>query len=75
MEDEENCEEEEETEEKRRDEEEMQDSLMAEGGLMVHFPLVLSTYVSCSCFKVLSAKETINNHIIQVHKDPTSCIL
>ena len=62
----------------RRIEEEMQDSLAVEEGMMFNFPLVPLPIVSfpCSfCFKVLSAEKKLNNHIIEMHKDPTSCIV
>ena len=58
------------------DEEEMQDSLVMEEGMMVNFPLIPSPLVSflCrSCFKVLSGKKKLNNHIVEMHKVPTSC--
>ena len=48
----------------------MQDSLGVEEGMMVKFPL---PYHFCSsCFKVLSIKKKLNNHIVKMHKDPTS---
>ena len=54
----------------RRDEEVMQDILVVEEGMIVNLPLVS---LSCnSCFKVLSAKKMLNNHIVEMHKDPTS---
>ena len=28
-----------------------------------------------SCYKVLSTNEKLNNHIVEMHKDPASCIL
>ena len=55
---------------KKRNEEDMQDSLVVEEGMIVNLPLVS---LSCnSCFKVLSAKKMLNNHIVEIHKDPTS---
>ena len=60
---------------KRRDDKEMQDSLVLEEGMMVKFPLIPLPLVSLpciSCFKVLSAKKKLNNHIVEIHKDPTS---
>ena len=34
------------------------------------------TFFPCiSCYKVLSANEKLNNHIVEMHKDPASCIL
>ena len=68
----------EETEGKRRDEEEMQDSLVVEEGMMFNFPLVPLPLVSFPCssrFKVLSVKKKLNNHIIEMHNDLTSCTL
>ena len=60
---------------KRRDEKEMQDSLVVEEGIMVKFSFVPFHFVSfpcSSCLKVLSAKKKLNNHIIEMHKDPSS---
>ena len=68
----------EETKGKRRDEEDMQDSLVVEEGLMVDFPLVPLPFISfpcSSCYKVLSAKNKLNNHIVEMHKDPATCTL
>ena len=68
----------EEMEGKRRDEKEMQDSLVVEEGMMVNFPLVplpLVSFPCISCYKVLSAKKKLNNHIVEMHKEPASCIL
>ena len=60
---------------KRRDEEDMQDSLVVEEGRMVKFPLPLIFFPCISWCKVLSAKRKLNNHIVEIHKDPESCIL
>ena len=58
---------------KRKDEEDMQESLVVEEGMMLKFPLVPFVYFSCSsCFKVLSTKRKLKNHIVEIHKDPTS---
>ena len=68
---------EEEMQGKRRDEE-MQDSLVEEEGMMVNFPffpLLLASFPWSSCFKVLSAKKKLNNFIVEMNKDSTSCIL
>ena len=61
-----------------RDEEVMHDSLEVEDCIMVNFPLVPLTLVFfsySSCFKVLSAKKKLNNHIGEMHTHPKSCIL
>ena len=63
---------------KRRDQEEMQDSLVVEECMIVNFPLVplpLVSFPCSSCFKVLSAKKKLNKQIVEMHKDPTSCII
>ena len=63
---------------KTRDAEEMQVSLVVEERMMVNFPLVPLPLVSfpwSSYFKVLSAKKKLNNHILEMHKNPTSYIL
>ena len=68
----------EEMEGKRRDEEDMQDSLVVEEGMMFNFPLVplpLVSFLCRSCYKILSAKKKLNNHIVEMHKEPASCIL
>ena len=65
----------EEMEGKRTDEEDMQHRLVVEEGLLINLPLVPLPFVSfpcSSCFKVLSAKKKLNNHIVNMHKDPTS---
>ena len=57
---------------KRTDEEDMQHRLVVEEGLLINLPLVPLPFVSfpsSSCFKVLSAKKKLNNHIV------TLCIL
>ena len=67
-----------EMEENRRDEEDMQDSLVVEEGIMVNSPLVpfpLISFTGISCFKVLSVKKKLNNNIVEMPKDPASCIL
>ena len=47
----------------------MDDSLEVEEGMLVKFPLV--SFDTCSsCFKVLFAKKTLNNHIVEIPKDP-----
>ena len=63
---------------KRRDEEDMQDSLVVEEGMMFKFPLVplpLVSFLCSSCYKILSAQEKLNNHIVDMHKEPATCIL
>ena len=68
----------EEMEGKRRDEEDMQDSLVVEEGMMFNFPLVplpLVSFICSSCYNILSAKKKLNNHIVEMHKEPASCIL
>ena len=74
----ENYEKEEEMKGKRRDEEDMQDTLVVEEGMMVNFllvPLPLVSFHCSSCYKVLSAKKKLNNHIVEMQKDQASCIL
>ena len=69
---------EEEMEGKRKDEEEMQDGLVVEEGMMVNFPLVpfpLVSFPCSSCSEVFPAKKMLNNPIVEMHKDPTSCII
>ena len=63
---------------KRRDEVDMQDSLVVEENRIVKFPLVslpLISFPCISCCKVLSAEKKLNNHIVEMLKDPASCIL
>ena len=64
--------EEKEMEGKRRIAEDMQDSLLVEAGMIVKFSLVPVANFCSSCFKVLSSKKKLNNHIVEIHKDPTS---
>ena len=69
--------EEEEMEVKRKDEEEMQNSLGVDEGIMVNFPLVPLPLVSLpcnSCFRVISDKKKLNNHIVEMNGYPISCI-
>ena len=61
-----------------RDEEEIHDSLVVEEVMMVNFTLVPFLFVSfpcCSCLEVLPAKKNLNKHIVEMRKDPTSCII
>ena len=63
---------------KRREEEDMQDGLILKEGMMVNFPLVpfpLVSFPCNSCSQVLPAKKNLNKHIVERHKDPTSCII
>ena len=63
---------------KRRDEEDMQDSLVVEEGMMFNFPLVafpLVSFLSSSCYKIMTANKKLNHHIVEMHKEPASCIL
>ena len=57
----------------------MHDSLVVEEGMMVNFPLVPLQLVSFPCsscsYKVLFAKRKLNNHIVEMHKNPSSCTL
>ena len=55
--------EEEEMEGKQRDEEDMHDR---------QIPLGPFCHFCSSCFKVLSRKKKLNQHTIEIHKDPTS---
>ena len=53
----------------------MKDSLVVEEGMFVQFPLV--PFATCpfpcsSCFKVISNLKKLNNHIVEIHTDPTS---
>ena len=53
----------------------MEDSLVVEEGMLVKFPsffLPLVSFTFSSCWKVLFTKKALNNHIIEMHKDPTS---
>ena len=65
--------EEEEIQGKRRDEEENQDSLVVEVGMMVPLPLV--SFPCSSCFKVIFSKKNLTNHIVEMNKDLTLCII
>ena len=70
--------EEKEIEGKRKDQEEMQDSLVLEEGMMVNlslFPLPLVFFPCSSCYKAFFSKKNNNNQIVELHKDPTSCII
>ena len=61
----------EEMEGKRRGEEDMQDGLVVEEGMLVKFSLVpFATCLLPYSFKVLSTKKKLNNHIVDIHKDP-----
>ena len=60
---------------KRKDEEDVQDSLVVKEGMIVHFPLVpfpLVSFPYSFCVKVISTKKKLNNHTVEIHKDPTS---
>ena len=57
---------------RRRDEEDTQNSLVVKEGIIVKFPLPLVSFPCSFCFKVLSNKKKLNNHIGEIHKDPTS---
>ena len=48
----------------RRDEEDIQDSLVVQESMIVKFPLGPSCHFCSSCFKVLSSKKKLNNHIV-----------
>ena len=51
----------------------MEDSLVVEEGMLVKFFSSLLPLVSfTSSFKVLFTKKKLNNHIVEIHKDPTS---
>ena len=55
-----------------RDEEEIQDEVV----LMFNFPLVpfpLVSFPCCSCADDFSGKNKVNNHIVEMQQDPTSC--
>ena len=43
----------------------MEDSLVVEEGVLVSF-------TCSSCSKFLFSKKKLNNHIVEIHKDPTS---
>ena len=71
-------EEEEEIEGERRSEEQIQDGLVVEDVMMVNFLLVpfpLVSFPSNSCSEVFPGKEKFNEHIVQMQKDQTSCII
>ena len=58
----------------------VEDILVVEEGMMVKFPLPWSilplvTVTCSSSFKVLSNKKKFNNHIVEIHKDPTLWII
>ena len=56
----------------------MQDSLVVEEGRLVNLllvPLPLFPFPYRSCFKDLSLNKKFNNHIVKMHKEPTSFIL
>ena len=60
---------------KQRVEEDRLDSRVVKEGTLFRFPLVPVTtcLLSCSsCFNVLFARKKLNNHIIEMHLDPTS---
>ena len=60
----------------RRDEEEIQDDLVVEVVLMVDFLLVPFLLVSFPCSSGADdfpATNKVNNHIVEIQKDPTSC--
>ena len=71
----ENYKKEKEMEGKRRDEKDMQDILVVEEGRMVKIPLPLISSPCISFCNVLSAKKKVNNHIVEMHKNPVSCKL
>ena len=55
-----------------RDEEEIQDEVV----LMFNFPLVpfpLVSFLCSSCTDNFPAKKKVNNHIVEMQQDPTSC--
>ena len=58
----------EEIEGKRRGEEDMQESLVLEEGMILKLPLVFFYHFCSPCFKVLSSKKKLNNHIVEIHK-------
>ena len=65
-------------EDERRDEEDMEDSLVVEECIMVNFPFVpfpLISFPCISCYKVVFVKKNLNIHVVEMHKDPASCIL
>ena len=67
---------EEEMEGNRRDEEKIQDGLVVEVVWMVNFHLVPFPLVSFPCSSyadAFPAKKKVNNHIVEMQKDPTSC--
>ena len=72
-------EEEKQVEQKRREEEveeEFQDVLVAEEDVTANYPLVpypLINFPCGSCAKTCSAKNQLNHHHMEMHKDPMSC--
>ena len=73
----EEVEEKEEVERKSKDKEEIQDGLVVKEVMMVHFPLVPFLLFSfpCSSCKIFPAKNKLNNHMVERHKDLTSWII
>ena len=59
-----------------RDEEEIQGDLLVEVVLIINFLLVpfpLVSFHCSSCADNFPPKKKYNNHIVKMHKDPTSC--
>ena len=52
---------------KRREVEDMQESLVVEEGMIDPF-----CHFCSSCFKVFSTKRKLDNHIVEIQKEPTS---
>ena len=56
----------------------MKDSLVVKEGMMVNLPLVplpLAYFPCNSCYNAPSAKKKLNNHIVEMHKGPITCML
>ena len=59
---------------KSKDEEEMQDCVVVEENMIIKFPLFslpLVSYPCSSCFKIISAKKELNNHMVEMPNGPS----
>ena len=48
----------------------MEDSLVVEEGMLI--PLSRVSFTFSSCFKAIFTEKKLNNHIVEIHKDPKS---
>ena len=61
----------------KRDEEEIHADLVVEVVLMVNFslfPFPFASFPYSSCADDFPAKKNVNNHLVEMQKDPTSCL-